>query len=197
MKNIVVVHGIGGIEKEMYFPHLKQFCERLGLEVFMPSLGNYREGTTYELWKKYFDENIAMHINNNTSFVGQSIGTNFAVKYLVERNLNPAVYISMAGPYNVLELRKDAPERAFSFAPTSSLFKPTQNEFEIFKTKQFPKYSFFCDNDIFFEQSNLENYSKAINSEAILVKGKKHFGVEIVPELEALIKKITNNIVHK
>ena len=31
MKNVVVIHGIGGIEKEPYFPHLKQTCEDLGL----------------------------------------------------------------------------------------------------------------------------------------------------------------------
>lgn len=197
MKNLVIVHGIGGIEREMYFQHLKSFCENLGLKVFMPSLGSYRNGATYELWKKYFDENIASHINSDTIFVGQSVGTNFAIKYLVERNLNPAVYISMAGPYDILKFRTDAPESTRNFAPYAKTFKPSQNEFDNFKTRPFAKYSLFCDNDTFFEQSNLENYSEAIGSNAILVKGKMHFGFEEVPELENLIEKLVNKTSRK
>ncbi len=29
MKSIVIIHGIGGIEKEPYFPHLKAKCEEV------------------------------------------------------------------------------------------------------------------------------------------------------------------------
>ena len=197
MKNIVVVHGIGGIEREPYFPHLKQTCQDLGLEVFMPSLGSYKDQVTYEMWKDYFDKNILPYIDKNTIFVAQSLGTQFAIKYIVEKNLNIGAYISCAGPYNILDMRKTAPERAFSFAPTSSLFKPTDAEFKMFKQKPFAKYSFFCDDDIFFEQSNLENYSKSINSTPIFIKGKGHFnfdaGVFEFNELEDLIKQITKN----
>ena len=86
MKNIVVVHGIGGIEREPYFPHLKQTCQDLGLEVFMPSLGSYKDQVTYEIWKDYFDKNILPYIDKNTIFVAQSLGTQFAIKYIVEKN---------------------------------------------------------------------------------------------------------------
>ena len=197
MKNIVVVHGIGGIEKEPYFPHLKQTCETLGLNVFMPSLGSYRDQVTYDMWRDYFDNNILPYINEDTIFVAQSMGTQFAVKYIVEKNLKIGAYISCAGPYNILEMKKTAPERAFSFAPTSSLFKPSDAEYEAFKQKDFKKYSLFCDDDIFFEQTNLQNYSKAINSIPIFIKGKGHFnfdaGVFELNELEDLIKQLTNN----
>ena len=194
MKNIVIVHGIGGIEREPYFPHLKETCEKLGLKVFMPSLGSYSEGISYNGWKEYFDNNILPYIDQNTIIVAQSIGTQFAIKYILERNLNVGAYISCAGPRHVSSLRKTAPERALSFGPISSLFKPTDDEFEKFKQKGFPKYSLFCDNDIFFEQSNLEDYSKAINSMPIFIKGKGHFnfdaGVFELNELEDLIKEI-------
>ena len=194
MKNIVIVHGIGGIEKEPYFPHLKETCEKLGLKVFMPSLGSYRDGISYEGWKAYFDKNILPYISEHTIFVAQSIGTQFAIKYIIEKNLDVGAYISCAGPRYVSNLRRTAPERAFSFGPISSSFKPTDEEFENFKQKSFPKFSLFCDDDIFFEQSNLEDYSKAINSTPIFIKGKGHFnfdaGVFELNELEDLIKKI-------
>ena len=191
MKNIVIVHGIGGIEREPYFPHLKQTCQDLGLKVFMPSLGSYKDQVTYEMWKDYFDKNILPYIDQNTIFVAQSLGTQFAIKYIVEKNLNIGTYISCAGPYNVLDIKKTAPERAFSFAPIFGLFKPTDIEFKTFQ------HSLFCDDDIFFEQSNLENYSKSINSTPIFIKGKGHFnfdaGVFELTELEDLIKQITKN----
>ncbi len=195
MKSIVVIHGIGGIEKEPYFPHLKEKCEAIGLKVFMPSLGSYRENISYEQWKDYCDLNILPNIiPQETIFVGQSIGTQFLVKYLVEKNLNIKAYISCAGPFDVLDMKPTAPERAFSFAPISKLFKPTKEEFFEFSQKTFPKYSLFCDDDIFFLQENLENYSKAIKSTPIFIKGKGHFnfdaGVFELNELEELIEKL-------
>lgn len=194
MRNIVIVHGVGGIEKEPYFPHLKQTCEELGLKVFMPSLGSYREGITYDLWKDYFDKNILPYVNKDTIFVGQSIGTQFLVKYMVEKNLDAAAYISCAGPFDVQNTKSSAPERTRVFAPTSALFKPSAKEFEKFKAKAFPKFSLYSDDDIFFEQSNLEAYSIAIGSKPIFIKGKGHFnfdaGVFELNELEDLIKKL-------
>ena len=194
MKNIVVVHGVGGIERESYFPHLKQTCQDLGLQVFMPSLGGYKDQITYEMWRDYFDQNILPYIDNNTIFVAQSLGTQFAIKYIVERNLNISTYISCAGPYDVLAMKKNAPERAASFAPITKLFKPTDAEFEIFKQKPFVKYSLFSDDDIFFEQTNLETYSKFIGSTPIFIKGKGHFNFDAcvfeLNELEDLIKQI-------
>ena len=191
MKNIVIVHGIGGVEMQPYFPHLRQTCQDLGLKVFMPSFDSY----TYEIWRDYFDKNILPYIDENTIFVAQSLGTQFAIKYIVEKNLNVGTYISCAGPYDVLNMRKTAPERASSFASITSLFKPSDTEFEMFRQKPFVKYSLFCDDDIFFEQSNLENYSKSINSTPIFIKGKGHFNIDAgvfeLTELEDLIKQIT------
>ena len=192
MNSIVIIHGIGGIEKESYFPHLKQKCELLGLKVFMPSLGSYKENISYEKWKSYCDTNILPFIEpEKTIFVGQSIGTQFLIKYLVEKNLNILAYISCAGPFDVLKLKPTAPERAFSFSPTSELFKPSNKEFTAFSKMLFPKFSFFCDNDIFFEQSNLEKYAKTIKSKPIFIKGKGHFNFDAkvfeFNELEELI----------
>ncbi len=158
----------------------------------MPSLGSYRENITYEDWKRYCDLNILPYIiPEDTIFVGQSIGTQFLVKYLVESNINVKAYISCAAPYDVLNLKSTAPERAFSFNPISKLFKPTEREFRLFGNKSFPKYSLFCDDDIFFDKSNLEEYSRAIKSTPIFIKGKGHFnfdaGVFELNELEDLI----------
>ncbi len=191
-KNVILIHGIGGLNKEEYFPHFKKTCEALGLKTYMPSLGNYHENTSYELWKAYFDNNFKSILNNETIIIAQSIGTQFIIKYLCERNIQIGTYISCAGPKDVLNLREEAKERGKGFTPTARLFKPSEEEFARFKNFTFPKFSLFCDNDTFFEQKNLEEYSKAINSKPMLIKGKAHFQVEVLNELEDLIKELIN-----
>lgn len=190
-KNIILIHGIGGLSKETYFSHLKNFCEQLGLNVYMPSLPSYHEGATYEDWKRYFDENLLDKLNNKTIILAQSMGTSFIVKYLSENKKSIGVYVSCAAPKDILKLRKEAPDRAVNFAATSSLFKPNDYEYEIFKGLKFIKYSFFSDDDTFFELENLQAYSQAIGANEMFIKGKAHFNKEDKQvEVENLISKI-------
>lgn len=190
IKNIVIIHGIGGIEKEPYFPHLYDFCEGLGIDVYMPSLGGYKQGITYEIWKEYFDKNILQYIGKDTIIVAQSNGTQFSVKYLAERNLKINTYISLAG-FKDIKFRPEEEEYCKKFEPTSVLFAPSEEEYKKFKKLKFKKYSLFSDNDTFFEEDNLRKYIKAIGSEEVYLKDKAHFNKENkVEELERLIEKI-------
>lgn len=198
MKNVVLIHGNGGLIKEPYFPHLKDFCTSLGLQVFMPELGGKNDGITYESWKNIFDDEILSYINSETIIVAQSLGTQFAVKYLSEKNLNVGAYISCAAPYDILQLRKTLLDITPSVNTTSKKIKPSKAEFAKFKSFNFPKYSLFSDNDKFFEQSNLERYSNEIGSIPVLTKGKGHYnfstGITKLDELEDLIAKIAKNV---
>lgn len=197
IKRVVIIHGIGGLSREPYFPHLKSFCEGLGLEVIMPELGGYRQNINYDTWATYFDENIKHKLNKETLVIAQSIGTNFIVRYLLNNDLSVGAYISCAGASNCVQTRSSATERVKLFAPAAKTFKITSDEFESFKKLGFQKYSLYSDNDMFFEQNNLENYSKAIGSHPMLIKGKGHFcyddGVFELTELEELVSFIVRN----
>lgn len=191
-KNIVIVHGIGGLHREMYFEHLKGLCEDLGLDVYMPSMGGYRDGVTYDTWREKFDREILPYIGKDTILVAQSMGTQFVVKYFAEKKINVGVYISTAGPYNILDIKESMQEKGKLFEPVSTTFAPTDEEREIFRNLDFPKYSFYTDNDTFFEEDNLSNYAIAIGSTARLLPGKAHFNMEDMldglKELEDMIK---------
>lgn len=190
-KRIVCIHGIGGLERETYFHHLKSFCESLGLEVFMPSLGGYKNGISYEDWADYFDKNLAQKLDEQTIVLAQSVGTLFFVKYLSAKRLNVGFYISCCGP---AEIEKQDKSNKLRYE-TSLLFKPKEADFAFFKNLNFPKHSFFCDNDTFFDLENLENYAEKIGGTKHLVLGKAHFnfdGSEAgVEELETFIKSLT------
>lgn len=201
MKKVVIIHGLGG-PKETYFPHLSETCKKLGLEVLMPNLGSYHDegGTSYQIWKSKFDKEILPYLDTDTLVITNSLGTTFFVKYFAERKVQIGAYISCAGGYNPSEMRPTAPERILTneiALRTLRSFVPQKEEFETVKNLDFPKYSFFSDNDRFFFQESLENYSKSIGSKPILIKGMSHF--DMTPdgewftnftELEDLVKQI-------
>ncbi len=194
MKNIILIHGIGGLGKETYFEHLKKSCEAMGLNVFVPELGGYKDGITYETWQKIFDDKYIHLLNKDTIILAQSMGTSFIVKYLAKNKLEVAHYISCAGPYNPTEFRNNVKESAIKFSSSAKTFMPSFCEYQVFKNLPFKKYSFYSNNDRFYEQSNLEKYSKEINSLPILVPNKSHFsgegGTTQLKEVETFISKL-------
>lgn len=202
MNKIVIIHGLGGL-KETYFPHLAETCKKLNLEVFMPTLGSYHDegGTSYEIWKGKFTAEILPHIDKNTIIVANSLGTAFFVKYFAETKVEIGAYISCAAAYDPSNMKPTAPERIITneiAKKTIASFVPKKEEFKAVKSIKCPKWSFFSDNDRFFFQENLENYSKSIGSKATLLKGKNHFDMTLdgepftnFTELEDLITQIS------
>lgn len=196
MSKAIIIHGLGGL-KEQYFPHLAKVCEGLGLEVVMPSFGSYRENTNYEKWHEQFDQSFLQKLDGETIVVANSLGTQFFVKYLAEKKVNVKAYISVAGAGEILNMKPTAPERVLNARNVSETFAPSKNDFEIFKNFDFPKFSFYSDNDRYFEQSNLEKYTKLIDSKPIFLPNRNHFdqtddgkiNTEFL-ELEDLIKKL-------
>lgn len=197
MKKVLIVHGLGGL-KEQYFPHLAKVCESLGLDVIMPNFGSYRENTNYKIWKTKFDNEILQRIDNETIVVANSLGTQFIVKILAEKKIDVGAYISVAGAGEILNLKPTAPERVLNAKNVSETFSPSKKEFEIFKNLNFPKFSFYSNNDRFFEKENLELYTELIDSKKLFLPNRNHFDKNdatdefylIFEELEELVKKI-------
>ncbi|MDR3264178.1 MAG: alpha/beta hydrolase [Clostridiales bacterium] len=195
MKNVILIHGIGGYKKESYFGYLKDECEKLGLKVFVPQMPGWRDGGTYEKWVEIFEKECGA-INEYTLVLGQSLGTQFAVKYFAEKNKEILAYISCAGMSSMAKLRPtpENAERGKDFEKIIPSFAISKEEYEKFYSLRFPKFSFYSDNDNFFEQSNLEKYVADIGSTPTIVKGKGHFsigaGVFKFPEVMELIKNL-------
>lgn len=189
---VVLIHGIGGVNREVYFPALKKYLENMGVEVFMPSLGGYKDGTTYSKWENHFDKEILPKLDKNTIIVAQSMGTQFAVKYIAKRSPGIGLYISTAGPKNVLDMKPEIGEKREVYKLTSKQFVPTEDEFNKFKNLPFEKFSFYSNDDNFFNEQNLESYAEAIGATKCFLKNKSHFNKEEIAsgftELEEFIK---------
>jgi len=189
MKNIILIHGIAGYKRESYFEWLKPECEKLGLKVFMPQMPAFFEGGTYQQWREIFEKECVL--SKDTIVYAQSLGTQFAVKY-IDKDI--AAYISCAAARNLLNVRPTQENNASAknFEHMVPSFLVSEDEYAKFKSLKCPKFSLYSDNDNYFEQANLEEYAKAIGSKPILVKGKGHFsinaGVHELPEALEIIK---------
>lgn len=143
-----------------------------------------------------FDANYKSLLNKDTIVLAQSVGTSFIVKYLAEKKAEIGCYISCAAPYNVTKFRKEIKDAAQRFVVAAKTFVPNKKEYSAFKSLPFKKYSFYSDNDCFFNQSNLEEYVKSVGSLGIMLPNKNHFSVDGAPEelteVEEFIKSIIN-----
>jgi predicted alpha/beta hydrolase family esterase len=180
IKNIILIHGIGGGNTTRpNFEWLKLECEKLGVRVFMPRMPGWKDNGTYEQWHKVFEQDCGKAINTDTIIFAQSLGTQFTVKYLAEKNKEIAGYISCAGMRCMKTLRR-TPENeasAKNFENIIPSFEISKDEYTKFKALKFPKFSLYSDNDSYFEQTNLEAYIKEIGSQPVFVKGKGHFTI--------------------
>ncbi|MCF7872337.1 alpha/beta hydrolase [Candidatus Woesearchaeota archaeon] len=80
-----IIHGAYGSPNENWFPWLKKELEKQGHSVFVPKLPT-PEGQTLKNWKKEF-EKYKKEINEDTVFIGHSMGPAFILTILEELEL--------------------------------------------------------------------------------------------------------------
>ena len=81
MKTIYLIHGWGGNpESEKWFKWLKAECKKIGYELIIPRMPNPDTPTINE-WIGFFKKNIKS-INDETYFIGHSVGCQAVIRYL-------------------------------------------------------------------------------------------------------------------
>ena len=95
MKTYFIIHGSFGDSKEHYLPWLKSELEKLGeviCEDFPIGVGKQK----YDSWSKVLDK-YKDKINEESVFIGRSIGPIFAIKYLINNDLHIDKLFSVSG----------------------------------------------------------------------------------------------------
>jgi len=92
--NVFIFHGTGGHPEENWFPWLKQKLEEKGCEVFVPQFPT-PEGQSLESWNSVL-KNYQEHINENTIFVGHSLGGVYLLR-LLEKLPHPVKAVFLTG----------------------------------------------------------------------------------------------------
>jgi uncharacterized protein len=185
MKRLFIIHGWGGNPSEPLFAWLKTEAEKLGFEIKVPAMPG-TETPTIGAWVNTVRD-TAEYIDENTFFIGHSIGAQAILRYLQEPdgiNLGGVVFIA---PWMTVTGLESDEER--------SVARPwMENPIDFTKVKQYLKttVAIFSDNDAFVPLAeNSEFFTKALAPEVIVESGKGHFNegngvVELPSALDAL-----------
>lgn len=108
MKRVIIVHGWGGNPEEGWFPWLKKELESRGYRVSVPPMPD-SDNPKIESWVRHLSK-IVGKPDENTFFVGHSIGCQAILRYLetIDTKVGGAVFV--AGWFKLENLENEEEE---------------------------------------------------------------------------------------
>lgn len=96
--NIYVIHGYTSSNQAEWFPWLKEQFKNSNVKIDIPNMPD-SENPHLEPWIKHLRKNI-LHIDENTIFIGHSLGCVTALRYILEKNIKIKGAILVSGFIN-------------------------------------------------------------------------------------------------
>lgn len=186
-KKVYIIHGWGGSPKSHWYPWLAQELKNKGFQVIVPEMPE-TDNPQIEKWVGRLAE-IAGSMDENTFFVGHSIGCQAILRYLEKlenKSVGGAVFI--AGWFNLINLDQAEAEIADPWLKTQINFSKIR---EMLKGKLIVILS---DNDPYNCLEDNQNVFKSqLNAEVIVEKNRGHLtdedGIDQLSEaLEAILR---------
>lgn len=169
-KRVFIIHGWDGYPEEAWFPWLKKELESRGFEVLVPLMPNPSE-PKIDTWIPYIAE-IVGKADENTYFVGHSIGCQAIIRYLQTLpsgvKIGGAVFV--AGWYNLRNLNTEEEKRI-----AGPWLNEPRNDKKIKDTVN-KAIAIFSDNDPFVMPENQESWKEKVEAKIIVEHNKEHFG---------------------
>ena len=187
MKNIYIVHCWDGTKEDGWYPWVDESLTNDGNVVYrfnMPNTNNPK----IEEWVSFLGKQVK-ELNQNTFFIGHSIGCQTILRYLESIDIVKIGGIILVAPW--LELLPEAVSDEESFN-TAKPWLTTPIDFE--KVKKFTNNitCIFSDNDYFVPINQKEKFEKLLGAKTIVVHNKGHIsgedGVSELPEIIELLK---------
>ena len=186
MRTYFILHGTGGHQFENWFPWLWSKLESRGEKCFVPQFPA-GEGQNYKQWKTilkgYYDAGL---IDENTVFIGHSLGCVFATRFVVEMRIDVAGIVAVSG----FNGNGNVPE----INALNESFLTTNRK--LAKVSKFVKF-FHCiysDNDPYLPIELLEDFAKTVGAKVHQIEGAGHLnssaGYNEFPFLLELLDKI-------
>ena len=185
MTNIFIIHGAYGNPDENWIPWLKSELEKIDCHVFIPSFPT-PDNQSLENWEKVF-EKYNDDINENTIFVGHSLGPAFILSILEKLNKPIKACFFVSGFLEALgnpdfdDINKTFVEKNFDW--------PTIKQ----NCKNF--FVYHSDNDPYVPISSAQNLANNLEVEPVIVKGAGHFNADArYQEFELLLSEIKTKL---
>src|SRR5680860_439309 len=187
-KRIFIVHGWGGLANEGWLGWLKKELEVAGYLVFAPQMPNTNE-PQIKTWVEAIIQSVGV-VDNNTFFIGHSIGCQAIVRYLSqlpggEEISGGAVFV--AGFFKRLTMTDfDDKSKELTREWLNTLI-----DFNLVKKHLIKSLAIFSDNDPYVLIDNQEDLKEGLNSEVIIEHEQGHFsGSSGLLEYPSILKNI-------
>ena len=188
MNKIYIVHCWDGTKDDGWYPWLDKQLSNENNIVYRFDMPNTTSPDINE-WVSFLDSKVES-LDENTFFVGHSIGCQTIMRYLKTKNMCKIGGILFVAPW--LELLDFAIEDEESY----NVAKPwlnTKIDFE--KVKQFTNNinCIFSDNDYFVSLDQKDKFEKLLDANTIVVSGKGHISQDDgVYELKEILEECKN-----
>lgn len=178
-KRVIIVHGWDGYPEEGWFPWLKRELERKGFEVHVPQMPD-ADAPNIDKWVRHLSGIVDIH-NNQTFFVGHSIGCQAILRYLETLPLDAKIggVVLVAGFFTLTNMEDDA-VRAIA---EPWLHRPIDYQRILSVCDRMT--AIFSDDDMYVPLENAEFFEKRLHPKIIIQKNQGHFsgsnGIEELP----------------
>lgn len=169
MKNVFIFHGTEGFPEENWFPWLKKELEELNHVVYVPQFPSPPEvPAQINEWFDVF-ENYKKYINEETIFIGHSLGGVFLLRLLEKIKQNVAMSVFVGTPIGVrpiLNYDRDSSFSGFNF------------DWNTIQTKSRCFTVFQSDNDPYVSLGNGKVLAKNLKVPLAFVPNAGHFNTK-------------------
>lgn len=173
MNKIYIVHCWDGTKDDGWYPWLDEKISNKDNKVFrfnMPNTANPK----IEEWVTELDKQVK-DLDENTYFVGHSIGCQTIMRYLENKDVKRIGGILFVAPW--LDLLPEAVSDEESFN-TAKPWIDTAINFKKIKNITDKISCIFSDNDYFVSLDQEKRFKELLNAKTIVVKGKGHISAE-------------------
>lgn len=184
MKKVYLVHCWDGTSEDGWYPWIKTELEKYDVEVIKFDMPN-TENPTIPEWVSTLDNKVK-NLDNDTYFIGHSIGCQTIMRYLETKNITEIGGILFVAPWLDLLPEAIADEESYN---TAYPWIHTPIDFD--KIKQFTNNinCIFSDNDYFVSLDQEKEFKERLNAKTFIVKEKGHISLEDgVYELNELLE---------
>lgn len=170
-KRVFIIHGWDGYPKEGWFPWLKTELEKHGFDVFIPQLPKAEEPRINN-WVPFIVKAVEK-IDNQTYFVGHSIGCQAIIRYLEklqkDKKIGGAVFVA-----GFLKRLSNIEEDDVAKSVVEEWLKTPINLNKVKKIIN-KSIAIFSDNDPYVPIDNQEEYKNILGSKIVIKHKKGHF----------------------
>lgn len=184
MKRVIIVHGWGGKSDVGWMGWLNNELTARGFEVIAKRMPN-PDYPKIEDWVDYLKK-IAGRVDEDTYFVGHSIGCQAILRYLENLSDNKKVggVFFVAGWFHLDNLKTEEEKEV-----AKSWLETPINFYKI-KPKVQKIFALFSDNDPWVPVSDSKIFKQKLGAEVIIEKGRGHYIESETKEIPILLKKI-------